>query len=169
MSSLAAQKPWTHDPQCLPIPWREAEEKLPAQLRFAWSMGDGVVTPSPPIARAMMMTKLALEAAGHLVIDMGPVKEMVESTSLAFALWAADGGVDRDFIPLSLYLDVTDLIVCSQPRSQCLRRTLAPERRFLGTPQRHQERPLRRRYVGSPSSEGGPRVALPQVVAGVWI
>lgn len=62
MSSLAAQKPWIYDPQSLPIPWRAEEKTLPVKLVFSWSMGDGVVTPTPPLRRAMEITKAKLVA-----------------------------------------------------------------------------------------------------------
>lgn len=46
ISSLVAQKPWLHDPQIVPIPWRPEEEKLPDRLCFGFAVGDGYVTPS---------------------------------------------------------------------------------------------------------------------------
>jgi amidase len=46
MASFAAQKPWLHDPQIVPLPWRSEDEKLPETLCFGFGMGDGYVTPS---------------------------------------------------------------------------------------------------------------------------
>lgn len=93
MSSLIAQKPWLFDPQCLPIPWRTEEEKLPEQLCFGFGMGDGAVTPSPPLRRAMEITKAKLLAAGHLVVDYIP-HEVSEASEIILKMWAADGGTE---------------------------------------------------------------------------
>lgn len=91
MRSVAAQKPWLHDPQCPPIPWREEEEVLPERLCFGFGMGDGKVTPTPPLRRAMELTKTALLAAGHKVIDFLP-HEMPEAAEIVTKMWSADGG-----------------------------------------------------------------------------
>ena len=91
MSSLAAQKPWLSDPQAVPIPWREEEEVLPKRLCFGFGMGDGRVTPTPPLRRAMEITKNALIAAGHEVIDFVPT-EHIEAAEIISRMWEADGG-----------------------------------------------------------------------------
>lgn len=93
MSSLAAQKPWLYDPQCLPIPWRVEEENLPKQLCFGFGMGDGTVTPSPPLRRAMEITRAKLKACGHKVIDYVP-HEIVEASEIIRNMWMADGGTE---------------------------------------------------------------------------
>ncbi|KAK5123207.1 putative amidase [Meristemomyces frigidus] len=91
MRSLAAQEPWLSDPQALPIPWRTELEILPAQLCFGFGMGDGHVTPTPPLRRAMEITKAKLEAAGHKVIDFTP-HEMPEASEIITEMWSADNG-----------------------------------------------------------------------------
>jgi amidase len=91
MAGLIAQKPWLYDPQCLPMPWRILEEELPQQLCFGFGMGDGIVTPSPPLRRAMEITKAKLIAAGHLVVDFVPY-EIAEASKIIVKMWAADGG-----------------------------------------------------------------------------
>ena len=85
MSSLAQQKPWLYDPQCLPIPWRKEEEGLPQTLCFGFGMGDGTVTPTPPLRRAMDITKQALKKAGHKVIDFIPY-ESLEAADIIFKM-----------------------------------------------------------------------------------
>ncbi|KAI9741290.1 MAG: putative amidase [Cirrosporium novae-zelandiae] len=98
MSSLVAQKPWLFDPQAIPIPWRKEEETLPKKLCFGFGMGDGVVTPTPPLRRAMEITKARLIAAGHEVVDYKP-EEHEEATGIIKEMWMADGGEEfrRDF------------------------------------------------------------------------
>ncbi len=46
MASYLAQEPWLHDPQVVPIPWREEAEKLPEKLCFGIATHDGYVTAS---------------------------------------------------------------------------------------------------------------------------
>lgn len=92
-SSLTAEQPWRYDPQCLPIPWRIEEESLPKRLCFGFGMGDGTVTPTPPLRRAMEMTKKALLAAGHEVINYIPY-EHIEAQEIITNMWSADAGED---------------------------------------------------------------------------
>ncbi|EME41836.1 hypothetical protein DOTSEDRAFT_74034 [Dothistroma septosporum NZE10] len=91
MSAVIAAKPWLQDPQCLPIPWRSEEEILPEKLCFGIAMSDGRVAPTPPLRRALHMTKRALEAAGHKVINFTPV-ESIESHEIIKHMFSADGG-----------------------------------------------------------------------------
>lgn len=68
---LLSSKPWLHDTEVLPIPYRsEAEyrsEESP-NLSFEVFLADGVVTPHPPITRAVRMVAEALEDQGYKVI-----------------------------------------------------------------------------------------------------
>jgi amidase len=50
------------------MPWRDSEELHQRdQLCFGIFASDGIVSPHPPIARALRMTVNALEALGHKV------------------------------------------------------------------------------------------------------
>jgi amidase len=91
MKALADQKPWLKDANIVPIPWRESEEQLPEKLCFGFGMGDGTVTPSPPLRRAMEITRKKLEAAGHNVVEFVPYEHM-EASELIIKMWSADGG-----------------------------------------------------------------------------
>jgi amidase len=91
MSSVAAQRSWEHDPQVLPIPWREELESLPEKLCFGFALHDGNVAATPPLRRAMEMTKAALLVAGHHIIEFIPF-ENVEAKRIINTMWAADGG-----------------------------------------------------------------------------
>lgn len=53
-------QPWLLEPAIVPIPWTP-HISLPPKLRVGFFVSDGVVTPQPPIKRAM---KVALEALG---------------------------------------------------------------------------------------------------------
>lgn len=59
--------PWKLDPVCLPIAYKPVV--LSRKISFAWSMGDSVLSPSPPVARAMKRVRRALENLGHEVVE----------------------------------------------------------------------------------------------------
>ncbi|ESZ96477.1 acetamidase [Sclerotinia borealis F-4128] len=88
--SVLDQEPWLVDPQVLPIPWRRHEEILPTKLCFAFGY-DPMVQTTPPVTRAMEMTKAALLAAGHEVIEYS-VTENTLVTFLCFQLYLGYGG-----------------------------------------------------------------------------
>ena len=63
--------PWDRDPLVVRKPWDERAYALEdhgcrgGRLCFAILWDNGIIKPSPPVARALEMTKLALEKAGH--------------------------------------------------------------------------------------------------------
>jgi amidase len=87
--TVVDSQPWLRDPYCLPIPWREVE--LPQQLVFGIMMDNGIVRPTPPVTRALLETKKALEAAGHKVIEWTPYN-LEQSKSLLERFFVGDGG-----------------------------------------------------------------------------
>ncbi|RMZ77646.1 hypothetical protein DV738_g4254, partial [Chaetothyriales sp. CBS 135597] len=66
--------PWTRDHKVVPIPWRKNVIQPPGRkLRFGIiSDHDNMVHGHPPVERALQMTRKALEAQGHEVIDWKP-------------------------------------------------------------------------------------------------
>jgi amidase len=63
-------EPWDLDPSCLRMPWNERQATLidrgaGKKLCFAMMYDNGIVKPTPPVTRALDMTKRALESAGH--------------------------------------------------------------------------------------------------------
>jgi amidase len=71
--------PWTLDPKCLPVPWRENTiQPKDRKLRFGIiSDNDGEISVHPPIIRGLALTKKALEAAGHEVFEWSPTDHPV--------------------------------------------------------------------------------------------
>jgi amidase len=68
--ALLTTKPWTRDPNVLPIDWQQEEAELQMRksgLCFGLMMDDGVVMPHPPITRALRIVEAALAAKGHSV------------------------------------------------------------------------------------------------------
>ncbi|KAJ5776517.1 uncharacterized protein N7511_001528 [Penicillium nucicola] len=88
-SVIVGQKPWIRDPKCLPIPWRSVETKKRLKIAVLWD--DGVVTPTPPVARALKETVERLETAGHEIITWASIGHM-EMLVLLGGLFLADGG-----------------------------------------------------------------------------
>lgn len=88
--SVVDRQTWLHDPRCVPIPWRTIE--LPAKLRIAVMWDDGMVRPTPPVARALKQTVEKLRAAGVEVVDWDPVDQK-QGLSLLARMFVADGGI----------------------------------------------------------------------------
>ncbi|KAF5662235.1 general amidase [Fusarium heterosporum] len=82
-------QPWLLDPKCLPIPWRPAQ--LPEKLKIAFMWHDGMVQPTPPVARALKVAREKLEKAGHTIVEWDPVDQK-EGADLLERMFLADGG-----------------------------------------------------------------------------
>ncbi|KAJ8456762.1 hypothetical protein ONZ45_g18587 [Pleurotus djamor] len=98
--SIITHQPWLKDPNVLRKRWSEEEYRLVdhgfgKSLCFAILWDDGIVVPHPPITRGLEMTKKALIAAGHKVIDWKPLKhaEICQNVS---NVWRA--GASADFV-----------------------------------------------------------------------
>jgi amidase len=59
-------EPWLIDPKCIPIPWRVVE--APTKLKIGVLLHDGIVTPTPPVRRALAATVEKLRKAGHEIL-----------------------------------------------------------------------------------------------------
>src|SRR3954451_17037783 len=70
--SLLSTEPWRHDPYTLPIPWRaekeyDVERESGYKPAFGFMPDDVVVTPHPPISRALRIVKQAMQESGYQV------------------------------------------------------------------------------------------------------
>jgi amidase len=70
--SLLSTEPWLRDHNTLPIPWRaekeyDAEKESDHKPAFGFMFNDGVVSPHPPISRALGIVRKALEDSGYQV------------------------------------------------------------------------------------------------------
>ncbi|OSD05700.1 general amidase [Trametes coccinea BRFM310] len=92
-------RPWRKDPLCVRKEWSEREYALGehggrgARMCFAVLWDNGVTKPHPPLRRAMEMTKAALEAAGHTVIDWENHRHL-EIYTVGERIFAADDSLD---------------------------------------------------------------------------
>ncbi|EXJ93263.1 hypothetical protein A1O1_01655 [Capronia coronata CBS 617.96] len=102
--AILQQQPWLHDPMVIEIPWREpiVEEtqrlitkakSTPGVLAFGLLRHDGIVHPTPPVARALGSVVSALRQAGHKIIEWDPPSHKLGAKILMDAL-TADGGAD---------------------------------------------------------------------------
>ncbi|KAH9935683.1 general amidase [Fomitopsis serialis] len=99
MQAVISQSPWTKDPLCVRKKWDDEAYALSehgggSTLCFAILWNDGIVVPHPPVIRALEMTRDALRAAGHKVVDWQPIKHL-ELTNTISAIWKA--GAAEDF------------------------------------------------------------------------
>ncbi|KAI0812796.1 general amidase [Irpex lacteus] len=93
MQAVAAGQPWLKDPLARRAPWDDDLYRLTPygggkQLCFGIIWNDGQVVPHPPIIRALEITKAALVAAGHKVIDWHPYKHK-EILLNVYKIWTA--------------------------------------------------------------------------------
>ncbi|KAK9456947.1 amidase signature domain-containing protein [Dipodascopsis uninucleata] len=90
-------EPWTLDPKCIPIPWRQEDydeiTKRP-KLVFGVMKDDGVVRVHPPIARVLDEAVEKIKAAGHEVIEWNVPELHQELVPILNKFYIADGGED---------------------------------------------------------------------------
>ena len=76
IKSILSQQPWLYDPLCFELPWRDEQEKevleitsgnSSTKLAFGVMKDDGVVTPYPPVQRAISLVVDKLVQLGHKV------------------------------------------------------------------------------------------------------
>jgi amidase len=103
-------EPWIQDDYLVPIPWRSVV--LPPTLKIAVMYTDNIVTPSPPISRALKSVVASLVAAGHEVVEW-KAEGHDECWDITQALYYEDGGraVEKliadggeDMLPLTKWL-----------------------------------------------------------------
>ncbi|KAH7112465.1 acetamidase [Dendryphion nanum] len=87
-TTVVGLQPWLVDPKCLPIPWRPVEHKSKLKLAVMWN--DGIVAPTPPVARALIETVNKLKAAGHEVVEWNPALHR-KGLQLLGRMFVADG------------------------------------------------------------------------------
>lgn len=105
--ALLDQKPWLVDPLVHEIPWRYDHEnailenvqdgrggkKAGGKLAFGVLRTDGIVSPTPPIHRAIDILVKALQSAGHEVIEWAaPSHKPILDAGVK--TWIYDGGAD---------------------------------------------------------------------------
>ena len=97
--SILSQSPWLYDPLVVELPWREAQEKATqdlissGKLTFGVLKTDGIITPQPPVARAIQMVADTIGKLGHKVMEWKPPSHQ-RGLDITFKTWVYDGGED---------------------------------------------------------------------------
>ncbi|KAF2721339.1 amidase [Polychaeton citri CBS 116435] len=87
--SVVGGEPWLRDPKCIELPWRDV--KLKNKLKFAVLWNDGMVQPTPPVARALREVVSRLKAAGHTIVDWDTTGHE-KAIDMIAKFFLADGG-----------------------------------------------------------------------------
>jgi amidase len=97
--SILSQSPWLYDPLAVELPWREEQERetqrlaSSGKLTFGVLKTDGVITPQPPVARAIQIVADTIDKLGHKVVEWKPPSHQ-RGVAIAFKSWVYDGGAD---------------------------------------------------------------------------
>ena len=100
--ALLSQKPWLHDPLVHEIPWRHDQEceildltspTSNSKLAIGILRHDGLITPTPPVRRALDIVATALQKLGHEVLDWDPPSHE-RLLEISAKTWLFDGGAD---------------------------------------------------------------------------
>ena len=95
MKTVIAARPWLVDPSMLPFPWRDQESHLEVskggKLKIGVIWSDNIVTPHPPVRRALreVVSKLR-EVEGFEIVDWKPYKHD-EAWEISSRLYFCDG------------------------------------------------------------------------------
>lgn len=83
-------KPWNIDCTTLPLQWRKVEKPKPENLTVAIEYDDGIVSPTPPVVRALKHVAEKLKAAGVKVVEHKPIRTQF-AYDLVNKMYSADG------------------------------------------------------------------------------
>ncbi|CAH0045746.1 unnamed protein product [Clonostachys solani] len=92
MRVLTDAKPYLSDPRLIPIPWTGLSGEKKSPLKIGFMMNDGVIEPQPPVTKALMWAKDALEKTGSFEVkEFKPFKVAEAMKNIRLAYWP-DGG-----------------------------------------------------------------------------
>jgi len=89
-SAVMSKSPWLRDPKCIDLPWRPVT--LKPQLKIAVLWDNGLVTPTPPVQRALKEVVAKLQSKGTYVFVDWPSIDHAEAMELLGKFFVADGG-----------------------------------------------------------------------------
>ncbi|KAH8809188.1 amidase signature domain-containing protein, partial [Xylogone sp. PMI_703] len=97
LQATLSQQPWLLDPAVVDLPWREEIATMPprdgSKLTFGIYADDGVISPLPPIKRAMEEVKSLIHKLGHETINWNPPSH-ARGLAIAIEAYTSDGGLD---------------------------------------------------------------------------
>jgi Asp-tRNA(Asn)/Glu-tRNA(Gln) amidotransferase A subunit family amidase len=94
MKTVIDTQPWLSEPALIPLPWSpfQISEDRPLKIAIMWN--DGVVTPHPPITRAMQEVASRLKTVPNVeVVDWTPYLHD-EAWAIISSLYFTDGGAE---------------------------------------------------------------------------
>ena len=68
MKVMVNSKQYLHDPRIIPFPWTGLETPVPKPIKIGLMLTDGVITPQPPVLRALEWAKSRLLKSSDFVI-----------------------------------------------------------------------------------------------------
>lgn len=80
------------EPTCIPGAWKEVP--LKPKLAIGIMSTDGVVTPHPPVSRALKEVAAKLRAAGHVVVEFPPPTDLWQAALTTWGLYFQPGAQD---------------------------------------------------------------------------
>lgn len=87
--NVVRSAPWLKDPKCIELDWRSVDVKSRPKIAVLWD--NGMITPTPPVTRALKETVQKLKAKGYEVVDW-PNTDHQEALELLGRFFVADGG-----------------------------------------------------------------------------
>lgn len=91
MKIVLDAKPWRQDPSVTPQPWTPYTFKRPPSIGI--QMSDGIVSPHPPVTRALREVAAACRKAGMQVVDWASL-DHDRAWDITSGLYFPDGGKD---------------------------------------------------------------------------
>ncbi len=89
MQAVISLQPWLRDPKAMEIPWRDITLNQKPKIAILWD--NGIVTPTPPVTRALNSVVEKLMSKGYHIIDW-PSTGLPEAATMCKKFFLADGG-----------------------------------------------------------------------------
>ena len=122
MRTIIAARPWLTEPSLIPLPWSPMQISKTQDLKIGVMWHDGVVTPHPPITRALKMLVDRLKHLPNVEVVEFPAYLHDEAWAILSSLFFTDGG-KSDLAAIAAsgepLLPLTKLIIQSNP---CVRK-----------------------------------------------
>ncbi|SPJ76045.1 related to general amidase [Fusarium torulosum] len=97
MSIISNSRPWLKDPRLVPIPWTGVSTEKKS-LKIGIMMNDGVITPQPPVTRALHWAVSVLCAKGFDIKPFQPYRTEEAMKSIRLAYWPDGGKTLKDYL-----------------------------------------------------------------------
>jgi amidase len=93
MQTVLAEKPYLRDPLLVPIPWIGTNTSLTSKLKIGIMAMDGMITPMPPLTRAIAWAQKRLESCPDAEVKKFTPYRARDALDLTRRIFTPDGGV----------------------------------------------------------------------------